>query len=302
LLRVIAIANAKGGTAKTTSAVALAAEAAHRGYRTVLIDLDVQANATDQLIGDAESDGGRSFVRTVIDGDPLTFVPTTTPGLQLVPAGRRTQDLADWLTRTVHDAAPDELGDAYEAMRLAIHRSCEHFDFVFIDTPPSEQSATLLDFVYAAATHVILPTKIDRNSTGAVSNALAQMVKLNRRGAPVGDPMGILLVDVDTSASRLTAGALANVEHIGAIVEPFKSGVAHRSGPVAYAREEKLTPRQFQLAAAEAHKRRFAALKAGRRESNPAWSHTSAAHLVEDYSAVFDELLSRLNGTAPSQS
>jgi cellulose biosynthesis protein BcsQ len=293
---VIAIANAKGGTAKTTSSVALAAEAAHRGFRTLLIDLDVQANATDQLIGDAECDAGKSFYRSVIDGDELTFVPTTTGRLFLVPAGRRTQDLADALTRMVREAAPEDLGVAYQAMRRAIHESCGQFDFVFIDTPPSDQSATLLDFVYAAATHVVLPTKIDRNSTGAVGNALTQMVKLSRRGATVGDPTGILLVDVDTAATRLTAGALSNVEHIGTIVEPFKAVVTHRSGPVAYAREERMTPRQFAAAAGTADKRRFDALRAGRHESNPPWSAASAAKFVEDYSAVFDELLERVNG------
>ncbi len=297
MLRVVAIANAKGGTAKTTSAVALAAEAAHRGFRTLLLDLDVQANATEQLIGDAEGDGGKSFYRSVIDGDDLTFLSTSTPGLYLGPSGRRTQDLADALARLVREAAPEDLGEAYRTMRVALHESCSSFDFVFIDTPPSEQSATLLDFVYAAATHVLLPTKIDRNSTEAVSNALTQLVRLARRGATVGDPIGILLVDVDTAATRLTAGALANVEHIGTIVEPFRSVVSHRSGPVAYAREEKMTPRQFEVAAAEAHRRRFAALKAGVAEENPPWSQQSAERLVMDYSAVFEELLRRVNGT-----
>jgi cellulose biosynthesis protein BcsQ len=298
--RVIAIANAKGGTAKTTSTVALAAEAAHRGFRTLVIDLDVQANATDQLIGDAESDGGKALYRSVIDGDDLTFFATSTGNLFIVPAGRRTQDLADALTRLVREAVPEDLGAAYQTMRRAIHESCREFEFVFIDTPPSEQSATLLDFVYAAATHVVLPTKIDRNSTGAVSNALTQMVKLSRRGATVGDPTGILLVDVDTAATRLTAGALSNVEHIGTIVEPFKAVVSHRSGPVAYAREERMTPRQFAIAAAGADKRRFDALKAGRREPNPPWNAASAAKFVDDYSAVFDELLDRVVPTPGS--
>jgi len=295
MLRIIAIANAKGGTAKTTTAVALAAEAAHRGFKTLLIDLDVQANSTEQLLGDSESDDGKGLYRTVIDGDPLEVVSTTTTNLFLAPAGRRTQDLADALTRLVREAAPEDLGVAYDAMRVGIQKSCADFDFVFVDTPPSEQSATLLDFVYAAATHVLLPTKIDKNSTTAVGNALTQLVRLARRGASVGDPVGILLVDVDTAATRLTAGALKNVGHIGSIVEPFSAVVSHRSGPVAYAREEQMTPRQFLEAATIAHQRRFEALRSGSVETNPPWSHASAAKFVEDYSAVFDELLHRVN-------
>lgn len=293
MLRVIAVANAKGGTAKTTTAVSLAAEAAQRGFRTLLIDLDVQANATDQLVG--EGDDGKAFQRTVIDADELVTAQTSTKGLEVAPAGRRTQDLSDSLTRLVQEADPDDVPAAYATMRKNIHDACGMFDWVFIDTPPSEQSATLLGFVYAASTHVILPTKIDQNSTAAVSNALRQLVRLARRGVEVGDPVGIVLVDVDTSASRLVEGALDNVKEIGGVVEPFTTLISHRAGPVAYARSERMTPREFATAAEDAHRRRFAALRAGSGEANPPWSSRSAERLVEDYSNLFDELLERVN-------
>jgi hypothetical protein len=61
-----------------------------------------------------------------------------------------------------------------------------------------------------------------------------------------------------------------------------------------------MTPRQFAIAAEGADKRRFDALKAGRRESNPPWSAASAAKFVDDYSAVFDELLDRVDATPGS--
>ena len=291
---VTAVANAKGGTAKTTTSVALAAESAHRGHRTLLIDLDVQANATRHLLGGGVGDDGKAMFRSLLDGDPLLAVPTTDPNLFVAPAGRRTQDLADALARMVREAAPEDLATAYESMRTTLHKACAEFEIVFIDTPPSEQSATLIDFVYAASTHVLLPTKIDENSTTAVSNALTALVKLSRRGASVGDPLGILLVDVDTGGSRLTEEALAAVSHIGGIVAPFRSIVSHRAGPVAYARKAGLTPRQFLSAAEDAHKQRFAALKAGTAVSSPPWNAGSAARLVADYAAVFDELMRRI--------
>ena len=294
MLRVVAVANAKGGTAKTTTTVALAAEAAHRGFRTLVVDLDVQANATEQLIH-GEGDGGKALYRTMLDGDPLLVLQSTTENLDVATAGRRTQDLADALARLVREAAPEELGAAYVEMRRTLHEACSGYDFVFVDTPPSEQSVTLLDFVYAAATHVILPTKIDQNSTAAVSNALKQLVRLSKRGAEVGDPIGIALVDVDTSASRLVEGALEDVRHIGGVVEPFETLVSHRSGPVAYARAERMTPRQFADAAAVAHKRRFQALRERNAEANPPWSEPSARRYVEDYSNLFSELVERIN-------
>lgn len=295
---VIALANAKGGTAKTTTAVALAAEAAHRGRRTLLVDLDVQANATQHLLGESDGDDGKAVHRAFLDGDELMVVETGVPSLSVAPAGRRTQDLADALSRLVREAAPEDLGAAYIRMRETLHRACAGYDIVVIDTPPSEQSATLLDFVFAASTHVLLPTKIDENSTKAVTNALTALVKLARRGAIVGDPIGILLVDVDTSATRLTTDAITAVDHIGSIVEPFTAVVSHRAGPVAYGRSARLTPRQFHLAAEEAHRRRFAALRSGEAATNPPWNPASAARLVKDYAAVYDELVGRIEASA----
>lgn len=290
----IAIANAKGGTAKTTTAVALAAEAAHRGARTLLLDLDTQANSTTHLLGKGKGDGGKAVYRAVLDGDPLEVIATGADGLSIAPAGRRTQDLADALARMVREAPPEDLGSAYGAVRSTVHSACEGFDIVVMDTPPSEQSATLIDFVFASSTHVLLPTKIDENSTDAVSDALKALVKLSRRGATVADPIGILLVDVDTAGKRLTEAALTNVDNVGRIVEPFKSVVGHRSGPIAYARAAGLTPRQFHAAAEQSERRRFAALKSGERQTNPPWSPGSARRVVDDYAAVYDELLARI--------
>src|SRR5690242_16665823 len=82
--RVYALANQKGGVGKTTTAINLAACLAEAGERTLLIDLDPQANATSGL---GERANGSSSL-DLLDGIPLRKLakPTRFPRLELVPA------------------------------------------------------------------------------------------------------------------------------------------------------------------------------------------------------------------------
>src|SRR5262249_31685481 len=91
-MQTIAIANQKGGTGKTSVAVHLATGAARAGRRTLLIDLDEQANTTTWLLGDPPPDGpgiaealtagklGAEHMREV-DGRPSLVLAPATPAL-----------------------------------------------------------------------------------------------------------------------------------------------------------------------------------------------------------------------------
>jgi len=290
---IVAVVNAKGGVGKTTTTVGIAAEAAFRGLRTLVIDFDTQANASSRLLGRAESDDGRGVYRTVIDGDSLRPVETSTTGLWVCPAGERTQDLSDALVRSLRDADPEEMVDAYAAVTDNIRAGVEPFDFVVVDCPPSEQSRTLIDFVFAVSTHLLLPTKVDDDSTSAVTRSLTRLVKLSRRGVAVADPVGVLLNDCDPFGTNLRSVARSKFDHFREIIEPFESFIEHRAGPCTYSGQAGLTPRQF-LAAAQAAERDGFQAPDGESVRSP-WSVKPALNFVNDFERVFDELWGRLS-------
>src|SRR2546429_6274469 len=95
--RVYALANQKGGVGKTTTAINLAACLAEAGERTLVVDLDPQANATSGL---GERANGTSSL-DLLDGVPLAQLakPTRFAGLELVPSRPMVAGAAGELSR-----------------------------------------------------------------------------------------------------------------------------------------------------------------------------------------------------------
>lgn len=151
--RVIALVNQKGGCAKTTTAVNLAACLAVNGHRTLLIDLDPQSNATISLGVDPGSQP-RNIYHVFVDVDrddegtslPSIVVPTTVDNLMLAPSSI---DLA---------AAELELASRIgreRALRKRMGPVLSEYEFIILDTPPSLGVLTLNGLVAADA--LIIP-------------------------------------------------------------------------------------------------------------------------------------------------
>jgi chromosome partitioning protein len=146
---VISIINAKGGVGKTTTTVNLGAGLALRGYKVLLIDIDLQANLTHSLIGDI-SPGVRNIAEALVEETGLDglITATATPNLFLVPAGES-------LTGIDLDLSGKTARESILKHCIQDTRAIKDFDIVLIDNPPYFSLATLNSLV--ASTHYLVP-------------------------------------------------------------------------------------------------------------------------------------------------
>src|SRR5688572_30809728 len=106
-MQIWALANQKGGTGKTTTAINLAASLASLGKRVCLIDLGPQAHATLGLACHAEDEG--SIARLFLDGVPLATLLRSAPGgFHLVPS---TLELAEFEQVAERTLGPERILD-----------------------------------------------------------------------------------------------------------------------------------------------------------------------------------------------
>jgi chromosome partitioning protein len=145
--RIIAIANHKGGAAKTTTAVNLAAGLVKQGRHVLLLDLDPQGNASSWLGGDAE----KSMYAVLAENRSITsqLAGSSVEGLTLVPASQRLAGAERVLAAEL--AAETMLSRRLEEADLTA------WDYVILDTPPALNLLTINALV--AADEVLVPVE-----------------------------------------------------------------------------------------------------------------------------------------------
>lgn len=204
--RVIAIANQKGGVGKTTTAINLGASLAVSEWRTLIVDIDPQGNATSGL-GVERRDDLRTIYDVLVEGEPLAECRIRQlhfPCLDLVPS---TRDLV---------GAEIELvgaGDRERILRRALEPVRDDYDFILVDCPPSLGLLTLNTLT--AADSVLIPIQCEFYALEGLSQLL-NTVRLVQKGLnPALEIEGVLLTMYDRRLNLSRQVAEEAVEYFG---------------------------------------------------------------------------------------
>jgi chromosome partitioning protein len=202
--RIYAFANQKGGVGKTTTAINLAACLAEAGQRSLVVDLDPQANATSGL--GMRANGSSTY--DLLDGVPLQELAKATrwENLFLVPSKPELAGAAVELSRR-------DDGERYLAEALA---HTDGFDYVFLDCPPSLGPLTVN--ALAASDRVVVPVQAEYYALEGLSQIVQSIELVKARLNPKLGIAGVLLTMVD-GRTRLSADVADEVRrHFGALV------------------------------------------------------------------------------------
>ncbi len=174
MARLIAFANRKGGSGKTTAAVHVAAGLADLDCRVLLIDVDPQAHAGLWFGISSRENRGRGLYRllTAEEKSPLSLVAKTGRGNLDVLAGG--PGLTEYEAENSH-----KRGAVYELARL-IAPYFAHYDYLIFDTPPTV--GLLMLSVLTATRWILLPLPMQFLAMEGLAEMVRLLYKINASG------------------------------------------------------------------------------------------------------------------------
>jgi chromosome partitioning protein len=222
---ILAVANQKGGVAKTTTVASLGAALAELGQRVLLVDLDPQACLTFSLGIDPE-DLDLSVHHVLTKGVPPTdVVIATDDGVDVLPATiELARAEADLLTRTGRE----------HVVRMAVEELPDDaYDWVILDCPPSLGVMTVA--ALTAATGVLIPLQcetLSHRGVGQLLDTVHDVRRFTNRGLEV---WGVLptLYDGRTNHARMVLETISETYDLEVIEPPIPKSIRFAEAPAA---------------------------------------------------------------------
>jgi chromosome partitioning protein len=221
---ILAVANQKGGVAKTTSVASLGAALAEQGSRVLLVDLDPQACLTFSLGIDPE-DVEISVHHVLTKGvDATEVIVTTDDAVDLLPATiELARAEADLLTRT---------GREY-VLRAVLEELTDDYDWVLLDCPPSLGVLTVA--ALTAADGVLIPLQcetLSHRGVGQLLDTVHDVRRFTNRGLEV---WGVLptLYDGRTNHARAVLENISETYGLEVVEPPIPKSIRFAEAPAA---------------------------------------------------------------------
>ena len=188
---IIVVANQKGGVGKTTTSINLAAALQRINYKTLLVDLDSQGNATSASGLNRSTEKASVYdVLMGLKNIEDCFVTSQHDGFTLLPSN---SDLM---------AAEIELlntNNRESVLKEKINRISREFDYILIDSPPSMNILTLN--ALAAANEIIIPVQCEYYALEGMSGLLESIYKIKETINPNLQIKGVLRTMFDSRNS-----------------------------------------------------------------------------------------------------
>jgi len=220
----LAIANQKGGVAKTTTVASLGAALAELGHRVLLVDLDPQACLTFSLGIDPE-DLELSVHQVLTRGlAPTEALVTTEDGVDLLPATiELARAEADLLMRTGRE----------QVLRGVLEELDADYDWVLLDCPPSLGVLTVA--ALTAADGVLIPLQcetLSHRGVGQLLDTVHDVRRFTNRGLEV---WGVLptLYDGRTTHARTVLETISETYGLEVVEPPIPKTIKFAEAPAA---------------------------------------------------------------------
>ncbi len=185
--KIIAVTNQKGGVGKTTTTVNLSACVAAAGKRVLVVDIDPQGNATSGFGAEVSKNAVTVYEVLIDDRDAeKALVRTPVKGLTLLPAEIR---LAGAELELV------DMDNREHKLKQALASVRDHYDFLFIDCPPSLGLLTLN--ALSAADSVLVPIQCEYYALEGVTALMNTIQLVKQQLNPALEIEGVVLTMLD---------------------------------------------------------------------------------------------------------